>query len=66
MYKSLLVHIVDCIHQLVKVGSGDVGTEFPTNCYKVEEFSSTDIFENDCETGVSVPIAFLVGALGPD
>ena len=59
------VHVIKSVHHLVEVGSSDDFREFASVGDEVEEFSSSDVFQNDSKAFVSRFILFFVGGVFP-
>lgn len=63
---AFAMKIVKAIHHLVEVGPGDSLGELAGVSNKVEEFSSTDVLEDDGETVVGCLIFLLVSCVFTD
>ena len=64
MGDSSLMHVVHSIHELIEVGSGDIGTELSSESHKVEQLPSTNILKYNSKARLSISIAFFVRAVG--
>ena len=60
---ALGVHVVEAVHHLVEVGSGDDFGELASVGNKIKELSTAHILKNDGEALVSRFILFFVGGV---
>lgn len=63
---ALGVHVVEAVHHLVEVGSGDDFGELASVGNKIKELSTAHILKNDGEALVSRFILFFVSGVFPD
>jgi hypothetical protein len=63
MRVALGVHVVEAVHHLVEVGSGDEFGELACVGDEIKELSAAHVFENDGKALVSRFILFFVGGV---
>ena len=60
------MEIVESIHHLVEIGSGNSFRKFAGIGNKIKEFTSSDVLEHDGEAIVGGLIFFFIGSVFPD
>ena len=60
------MHVVEPIHHLMEIGSGNDFWEFSCISNKIKEFASTHVLQNNSKTFISGLILFFVDGIFPD